>query len=132
QGFRIQKTHRLAMEAEKALAAKQTLTDEQKEAKKTWENQRKYFNPTAEDLKKEREMYSGSYFHLVGKRAALVREWHASPFYMNGWDMFTMMLVGIAFAKMGLLSASLPMRTYQWMMWIGYGIGLPIGAASAF
>src|SRR6185436_15553208 len=129
QGFRIQKTHRLAMEAEKALAAKQTLTDEQKEAQKTWENQRKYFNPTAEDLKKEREMYIGSYFHLLGKRAAMVKEWHSGPFYMSGWDMFTMILVGIAFAKMGLLSASLPMRSYKWMMWTGYAIGLPIGCA---
>jgi uncharacterized protein len=132
QGFQMQKTYKLAMEAEKAEKAKQALTDEQKEAKKQWEDTRKYVNPTAEDLKKEREMYSGSYFHLLEKRAALVKEWHSSPFYMTGFDMFTMMLVGIAFANLGILSASRSYRFYTWMLVIGYGIGLPVGGVSAW
>jgi uncharacterized protein len=100
EGFSLQKTHRLAMEAEKATAEHKTLTDEQKTAQADWERQRKYYNPTKEDLKKESDMYSGSYFHLVAKRAAMVKEWHNAPFYMSG-DTFTMMLIGIAFAKTG-------------------------------
>lgn len=132
QGFQMQKTHKLAMEAEQAVKDKKPLTDEQKEAQKEWENSRKYFNPTAEDLKKEKDMYGGSYVNLLGKRAALVKEWHSTPFYMSGFDMFTMMLVGIAFANLGILSASRSYRFYAWMLIIGYGIGLPVGGVSAW
>lgn len=132
RGFRTQNTHRLAMEAEKAVAAHKPLTDEQKSAQTSWEEMRKYINPTPDDLKKEREMYSGSWFHLVAKRAALVKEWHSVPFYMAGWDMLTMMLVGIAFAQMGVLAADRSYRFYTTLLAIGYGIGLPVGAVSAW
>jgi uncharacterized protein len=131
-GFRTQKTYRLAMEAQKATAEHRTPTDEQKSAQTRWEDSRKYMNPTPDDLKKEREMYSGSWFHLVAKRAGTVKEWHSSPFYMSGWDMFTMMLVGIAFAKLGVLAAERSTRFYLTMMAIGYGIGLPVGGVSAW
>ena len=84
-GFRMQKTHRLAIEAEKAIAEKKTLTDEQKKAQTEWENMRKYVNPSQDDLKKEHEMYSGGYFHLVGERAALVKEARLAV-TASGWD----------------------------------------------
>jgi uncharacterized protein len=131
-GFETRKTHTLAMEAEKATAAHQTLTEEQKNAQHEWEDQRKYMSPTAEDLKKEVEQYSGSYFNLVGKRAAIVTRWNSTPFYMFGWDMLTMMLVGIGFAKSGVLTAEKSYRFYTWMLVVGYGIGLPIATASAW
>jgi uncharacterized protein len=132
RGFETRKTHTLAMEAEKATAAHQTLTEEQKTAQHEWEEQRKYMSPTAEDLKKEVEQYSGSYFNLVGKRAAIVTRWNSTPFYMFGWDMLTMMLVGIGFAKSGVLTAEKSYRFYTWMLVVGYGIGLPIATASAW
>ena len=132
RGFEFQKTYALAMEAEKATAAKKPLTDEQKEAQKTYEEERKYYNPSAEDLKKETAMYSGSYFHLVAERAKTVIRWHSSPFYFSGWDMFTMMLVGIAFVKSGVLAAERSFKFYRWMLAIGYGIGLPVGAISFY
>jgi biopolymer transport protein ExbB len=44
EGFQVQKTHRLAMEAEKATADHKTLTDDQKTAQADWERQRKYYN----------------------------------------------------------------------------------------
>jgi uncharacterized protein len=131
-GFRVQNTHRLAMEAEKLTKEHKTLTDEQKKAQTEWERQRKYFNPSKDDLKKEHEMYSGNYFHLVAKRAAMVKEWHSAPFYLFGWDMFTMMMVGIAFAKTGVLSASRSTKFYTTMMLCAYAIGLPIGSMAAY
>src|SRR5271165_6992973 len=121
QGFEIRKNHDLAMEAYKAEAAKKPLTDEQKAAKTEWEDRRKYFLPSADDLRKEKEMYGGSYFHLVAKRAALVVKWHSSPFYASGWDMFMMMLVGIALIKAGVLSAERSNQFYWRMLGISYG-----------
>src|SRR5258708_7078568 len=81
RGFDMQKTYKLAMEAEKATAEKKPLTEEQKDAKKSYDEDRKYFNPSAEDLKKETGMYSGSYIHLVQERAKVVKRWHSNPFY---------------------------------------------------
>ena len=132
QGFQILKDHDLAMQAEKAEAAHQPLTDEQKECKNSWEEQRKYFSPTADDLRKEHDQYRGSYFHLVAKRAAMVKTWHSTPFYLSGWDMLTMMLVGIAFLKNGVLGAERTAGFYWRMLIVSYAIGLPIGAYSAW
>ncbi len=131
-GFELQKTHKLVMEADQADAAKKPLTEEQKSARATYQEIRKYFSPSAEDLKKEKEMYSGSYFHLVGKRAAQVKEWHSTPFYLDGWDMFPMMLVGIAFIKTGVLSAERSAAFYWRLMAISYAICLPISAFAAW
>jgi uncharacterized protein len=131
-GSQLQKTYKLALEAEKAAAANKPLTDEQKEAQRSWEEQRKYVNPSPEDLRKEIDQYRGSYFNLVAKRAEIVNHWHSTPFYMNGWDMLTMMLIGIAFAKTGVLAAKQSFRFYGWMLALGYGIGLPINAISAW
>src|SRR5262249_16009375 len=105
---------------------------DQKEAKDSYDEDRKYFNPSAEDLTKEIGMYSGSYFHLVQERAKVVKRWHSSPYYMGGWDMLTMMLVGIAFPKLTLLAAERSIHFYRWMLAAGYGIGLPVGAVSFY
>lgn len=131
RGFGIRSMHKTYLEAVKAEAAHKNLTEEQKEAKSSWENTRKYFSPSAEDLKKEREMYSGSYFHLVEKRAAQVKEWHGEPFYLSGWDMLAMMLVGIAFLKTGILSAERSTSFYVRMMLYSYLFGLPVSIFSA-
>src|SRR5947209_7125114 len=125
-GFEAQSTHRLMLEANAAIAAHKKPTDEQKKAKQQWEERTKYFAPSAEDLKNETDQYRGSYFHLVAKRAGLVKQWHSQPFYMSGWDMLTMMLVGIAFAKSGVLAAEKSYRFYLRLMSISFAIGLPV------
>jgi len=132
QGFEIIKNHNLATEAYQAEAAKKPLTDEQKTGKTEWEEMRKYFLPSADDLRKEKDMYSGSYFHLVEKRAALVVKWHSSPFYASGWDMFMMMLVGIALMKSGVLAGERSNQFYWRMLRVAYGIGLPISVFGAW
>jgi uncharacterized protein len=133
KGFYIRKTHDTALAADQAEAAKKPLTDEQKDARTQWQDIRKYFSPSAEDLRKEKAMYSGSYFNLVAKRAVLLaKEWHAMPFYLDNWDMFTMMLVGIAFIKTGVLAAERSFAFYWKLLAISYGICLPIGAFAAW
>ncbi len=133
RGFYIRSIHDLAMQADQAEAAKKPLTDEQKAARTDWQDARKYFTPSPEDLRKEQEMYSGSYFNLVGKRAVLlVKEFHSTPFYLDNWDMFTMMLVGIAFIKTGVLSAERSFKFYWRLLAVSYGICLPIGAFAAW
>ncbi len=131
-GFHTRTTHRLAEEAEQLTAAGKPLSDEQKEAQTRWNEIRKYVTPTKDDLKKEADTYRGNYFHVVAKRASLVKDWHRSTFYMSGWDMLTMMIVGIAFAKTGVLAAARSTSFYVRFLAASYAIGLPIGAVSAW
>jgi uncharacterized protein len=126
QGFHLRKTHSLALEAYQAEAAGKPLTGEQKTAKSEWEETRKDFSPPAEDLREEKGMYSGSYFHLVAKRAETVVDLHSMPFYLVNLDLLTMMLVGIAFIKSGVLSAERSTRFYWRLLAISSGICLPI------
>jgi uncharacterized protein len=133
RGIHVRSIHDLAIEADKADAAKKPLTDEQKAARTEWQDARKYVIPSPEDLRKEREMYGGSYFNLVGKRAVvLVKDFHSNPFYLDNWDMFTMMLVGIAFIKTGVLSAERSFKFYWRLLAVSYAICLPIGAFTAW
>ena len=46
--------------------------------------------------------------------------------------MLMMMLVGIAFAQMGVLAAKKSNSFYLWMLAIGYGVGLPVNAIAAW
>jgi uncharacterized protein len=133
KGFYIRTTHDGAMQADKADAARKPLTDDQKAARTEWQEIGKYFSPSAEDLRKEKAVYSGSYFNLVAKRAVILfKEWHAMPFYLDNWDMFTMMLVGIAFIKTGVLGAERSFVFYWRLLAVSYGISLPIGAFAAW
>jgi uncharacterized protein len=132
RGSHVRKTQRLAMEAEELTAAHKSLSDDQKAPKSEWEDKRKYINPSPDDQKKEADQYRGSYFHLVAKRASFVLDWHNRSYYLFGWDMLTMMIVGIAFAKLGVLAAQRSFRFYWWMLIGGYGVGLPIGGAAAW
>lgn len=130
RGFDLQKTHRLYLEARQAEAARKPLTEEQTKARKAWEELRKDFQPTPEDLKNEAARYNGSYANLVEKRAAVVKDWHSRPFYFLDLDILPMMLIGTAFAQLGLLAAAHPRAFYWKMLAWGYGFGLPVGAIS--
>ncbi len=132
RGYGVRSMHKAYLEAQKAEAAHKVLTEEQKEAKTEWEGIRKYFSPSPEELKKETAMYSGGYFHLVAKRAAVVKDWHSTPFYSpSPWDMLAMMLVGIAFLKAGILSAERSTQFYLRLMLYAYLFGIPVSTFSA-
>ena len=130
KGFDLRKTHRLFLEAQQAEAAHKPLTEEQSKAKKAWETLRKDLQPTPEDLRNEVARYTGTYANLFEKRAAVMKEWHSRPFYFLDLDILTMMLIGIAFAQLGLLAASHPRALYWKLLAWGYGFGLPLGAVS--
>jgi uncharacterized protein len=130
--FSLLKTKHIYEEAVKAESAHKTLTDEQKTGKAEWEAFKKQSSPSSEELKKEREMYSGSYLHLVAKRAEVVMKWHSEPFYLQLTDMFPMMLIGIAFLKLGILAGDRSTGFYIKTLLAAYAIGLPIGSYAAF
>jgi uncharacterized protein len=133
KGFHMRDVRAKAQEAIAAEKAGKTLTDEQKETKKDWEEFLKNTLPNREQLDKEYTAYRGGYVSGLKHRAKVVIRWHSIPIYMPFlWDMFAMMLIGMALFKSGVLSAERSYRLYTWMAVIGFAVGLPMNAWSAW
>lgn len=109
------------------------LTDDQKDAKKKWEDLRKNAKPTPEEIEKTNQKWRGSVLDVLKVRAASVWHWHALPYYhYYQLDIFSMMLLGMALFKLGVFSAERSMTFYAAMAAIGYGIGLPLNSFTAY
>lgn len=119
--------------AMQATAAEKTLTDEQQEAKKAYEEWRKFAKPTADELAKDTAEWRGSVFSVIKVRAKFVGFFHSFPYYHPFfWDMWSMMLIGMGLLKLGVLNGDRPYRLYALFVAIGYGIGVPINSYTAW
>jgi len=107
--------------------AGKTLSADQQDTKKDWEDTLRDVSPSADDLKKETDAHRGSYFQLVAFRAKQVLRMHSRPIYLpNPWfDFLAMMLFGMAFLKLGILTAARSLRFYVWLAVLSFAIGLP-------
>jgi len=110
--------------------AGKTLSADQQDTKKDWEDTLRDVSPSADDLKKETDAHRGSYFQLVAFRAKQVLRMHSRPIYLpNPWfDFLAMMLFGMAFLKLGILTAARSLRFYVWLAVLSFAIGLPAHA----
>jgi len=122
-----------ATAASAAKAAGQTLTKAQDEAISDWEEITDDYQPDAETLREMEADYHAGYAHLFRQRAKLVRYVESWDFY--GWAFFDcvgIMMLGMALLQLGVFSAARSPRFYAGMVAIGYGIGLPLAAASSY
>lgn len=112
-------------QAEAAIAAGQEPSKELKEAKDSWEEMMAETSPEAMSGFTE-EMQKG-YFSVVMHLAPINFEFNTKAAYREDlWDILSMMLIGIALFKWGLLSGEKPASTYWLMVGIGYPIGIAI------
>lgn len=133
QGFDVRSTARLAAEADAATAQGKKLTDEQEEAKKKWEEIRKDARPTAEDIRKDTEGFRGGFLKVIQYRATLVVRFHSTPYYhFWNWDIWSMMLIGMALMKLGVFSALWSYAFYAWVAVLGYAIGITVNSMTAW
>lgn len=105
----------------------QTLTEKETAAIEKWTAKVKEEKVSPEDLKKEMEARSKGYWSIVMHRAP--ENMAAETFFVyryNFLDTLAMMLWGMAFFKMGILSALKSRRFYLLMAIIGYSIGIPV------
>ncbi len=122
-----------AAAASAARAADQPLTKAQEDALSDWEEITDDYQPDDEDLRKANADYHAGYGHLFLRRAQLVRYVESSDFY--GWAFFDsigMMLMGMGLLQLGVFSAARSRRFYTTMVAVGYGLGLPLAAATAY
>ena len=130
--------HRGALRARAATAsadkaAGKTLTKAQDDAIDDWEEITDDYQPGGETLREMNADYHAGYGHLFLRRAQLVRYVESSDFY--GWAFFDsigMMLMGMGLLQVGVFSAARSRVFYLVMIAIGYGLGLPIGAAASY
>lgn len=132
-GFRFRT---LKADYDKAMAdekAGKKLTDKQQETVKAWKEALKEVAPPPEEIQKEVDGYRGNYLENMAVRARWTWQMHSFPLYFPFlWDMLSMMLIGIALMKWNVLTAERSSQFYGWMAVIGFGVGLPAHAFSAW
>jgi uncharacterized protein len=110
------------------------LTKEQEATKKKWTSTVEKIFPPNEELQKGYEAHRGGYWKLLKYRAEGVFHFHGKPVYFPPFyfDFLGMMLIGMALIKMNVLSGGCSRRFYGWMALIGFVIGIPCHAATAW
>lgn len=107
------------------------LTIEQKKEKEAGEKIMKALRPPQEELQKEIDAYRGNYVKNLKQRARQVWKFHRLPFYFPFlWDMLSMMMLGMALLKTGVLTGERSFAFYVKMAWIGGLSGLAINGTT--
>src|SRR5258708_10815485 len=109
------------------------LSEEQQAAKKKWVSLRSEYKPTPAEVEKKNQKWRGSFGDAVEIRAQGVYGFHSLPYYHYVMlDMFSMMLFGMAFFRLGIFSELRSARFYAGTAATGYAIGLPLNAYTAY
>ena len=113
-------------EAQTARTSGATLSRKQTKALEAWPELVGHMKPSAEKIQDKLEAMRGSYSSVFRHQAPIVAESESWMQYRYFFDIFSMMLIGMALFKMGLLNLGHPRRPYVWMVMVGYGIGLTV------
>lgn len=109
------------------------LTAEQKSQRADWEKHVLNFQSSADKVRQEIDNYRGNYAANMKSRAKSIWEFHRFPIYFPFlWDFFGMMLVGMGFFKLGILTAERPNRFYARMAAWGLLAGFAINATDLY
>ena len=126
-------TRDAALEARAAEARGQTLTVEQRDAKKEWDEAYNMALPSREKLQEEVDNYRKGYGGVMTQRAPMMRKFNFMPVYFPpGIDIWALMLVGMALFKLGVLQGERPRSFYSRLAVAGYGIGITVNAVSTY
>jgi uncharacterized protein len=121
------KEHSDYLRAQAVLAEDGELTEEQEEAIETWEKKIEDFNYNDEDYRESIEEHTGSYVTVFMRHLPGLTDSHGNSTYRFMFlDGFSIMVIGMALFKLGVLTLQRSRRFYWLMMLIGYGIGLPL------
>jgi uncharacterized protein len=126
-GWSHARNRELAMQADAAEAKGLKPSDEQDKARKAWKETIEEAKPTREVLDKDARRWRGSFLEVLKVRAEEVGHWHAVPYYHPwNWDVWSMMLIGMALLKLEILTAKRSRDFYMWCAVAGYAVGVPV------
>jgi uncharacterized protein len=123
--FHLRDLHRQVLQVEADQQAGKKLTADQEKTKKEWNDLVSDVTPSADQLREDYESHHGSWIALFKGRAQMVGDGHGRLIYLPGpwWDVVSMMLIGMALIKMGVLSGERSYAFYGWMTTVCCGIG---------
>ena len=105
------------------------LTAEQDNAIAAWESARTAFKAPAENVQRNVEAMTNGYPRAFMHIARINTVWQTWGLYRYFFDMFGMMLIGMALFRQGVLTLERRTRLYVAMMVGGYAIGLAVNLA---
>jgi uncharacterized protein len=89
----------------------------------TWKEKSKT-GPTPAEFAEMRNQHTASYWSALKARAGLIKHYQSWWLYRYFFDIFGMMMIGMALFKLGVLTLETRTRTYLAMAAGGYAIGL--------
>jgi len=107
------------------------LSAEQSGAIEAWEEKLEGYKPPTEKIEKDIAARQGSYFGQLAHQAPEVSYAQSWYLYRYFFDIFSMMLIGMALYKLGLLSLGHAPGIYWKMAAIGYAVGLSVNLLEA-
>jgi uncharacterized protein len=125
--FQVRNTFEASTAASLKKEQGQSLSEKETAAIEKWTQKVKELKASPDDLKKEMQARGQGYWSIMMHKEPV--NIAAETFFVyryNFLDTLAMMLMGMAFFKMGILSALKSRRFYLLMALIGYGIGIPI------
>jgi uncharacterized protein len=125
----------LGKAAMEASSNNQELTEEQEENLSDYNDWSKYSTPTLRQMEKEARPWRGSTVEVLKARAEEVFDNHSDPIYSFGntkYDVWCMMLVGMALLRLGILTGEKRRGFYLKFLLFGYGVGVFINSFTAW
>ncbi len=120
--------HDRAEQAEKVPEAKRT--KEQKQTIEQWQEESRA-GPPPGAFQEARKKHTASYWSALEARASIITKFQSWFLYRYFFDIFGMMMIGMALFKLGVLTLEARTRTYLAMAAGGYAIGLPLNLYEA-
>ena len=105
-----------------------TLTADQEGAITAWEQARGQFKATPEGIQESVAARANGYRNAFAHVAHINAFWQTWGLYRYFFDIFGMMLIGMALFRLGVLTLDRPSSLYVAMMGLGYAVGLAVNA----
>jgi len=103
-----------------------TLTPQQDTAISAWESARATFKAPPENVRRATAEVTGGWWTAFQRVARINGFWQTWGLYRYFFDVFGMMLIGMALFRLGVLTLERRTRLYVAMMLAGYAIGLTV------
>jgi uncharacterized protein len=121
------RSQRLAyLEATKQESQGQSLTEPQKKAIADWREVEKTLIPNREDAKENTRKMKSDYATVAAYLRPLALKGQTIYLPLEIWDSLALMMLGIALYRWGFFTGAWSKDQYRRVLWIGYGLGLPL------
>lgn len=121
--------HQAYVEAVAARTPGGSLNPAQQEAVSAWEEARSDFKSSPEDIRSSIDAHVSGYGPAFRHIGSINAYWQSWGMYRYFFDIFGMVLIGMALFRMGVLTLERPTRLYLAMLIAGYGVGIAVNVA---